>query len=109
MAKVEYSDALVECGRTLLEVTGTQMLSGRPDLEHAAMALGLPGRILQRGLYEQDLSYALLRRIPYCNADSEPINYGGFLELYCSTNCASVASISCAFLRTNGHDTGRVR
>jgi AraC-like DNA-binding protein len=60
MTRPEYSNAPVEFGRALLEVTRTQMLSGHPEIEHAAAALGLSVRTLQRRLYEQDLSYAKL-------------------------------------------------
>lgn len=56
----EFSDAPVEFGQALLEVTRTQMLSGHPEIEHTATALGLSVRTLQRRLYEQDLSYAKL-------------------------------------------------
>ena len=60
MAKAEFSDTPVEFGQALLEVTRTQLLSGHSDIEHAAAALGLSVRTLQRRLYEQDLSYAKL-------------------------------------------------
>ena len=60
MTRPEYSNAPVEFGRALLEVTRTQMLSGHQEIEHAAAALGLSVRTLQRRLYEQDLSYAKL-------------------------------------------------
>ena len=56
----EFSNAPVEFGQALLEVTRTQLLSGQPEIEHAAAALGLSVRTLQRRLYEQDLSYAKL-------------------------------------------------
>jgi AraC-like DNA-binding protein len=56
----EFSNAPVEFGQALLEITRTQLLSGHPEIEHAAAALGLSVRTLQRRLYEQDLSYAKL-------------------------------------------------
>lgn len=56
----EFSCTPVEFGQVLLEVTRTQLLSGHPEIEHAAAALGLSVRTLQRRLYEQDLSYAKL-------------------------------------------------
>ena len=58
--KSEFSNAPVEFGQALLEITRTQLLSGHPEIEHAAAALGLSVRTLQRRLYEQDLSYAKL-------------------------------------------------
>ena len=58
----EFSNAPVEFGHALLEVTRSQMLSGRPEIGHTAAALGLSARTLQRRLYEQDLSYAKLLR-----------------------------------------------
>ena len=60
MTKPEFSDAPIEFGSALIEVTRTQMLSGRPEIEHTAAALGLTARTLQRRLNEQDLSYAKL-------------------------------------------------
>ena len=58
--KPEFSNAPIEFGQALLEITRTQLLSDRPDIEHTAAALGLSVRTLQRRLYEQDLSYAKL-------------------------------------------------
>jgi AraC-like DNA-binding protein len=58
--KPEFSNAPVEFGQALLEITRTQLLSGHPEIEHAAAALGLSVRTLQRRLYEQELSYARL-------------------------------------------------
>ena len=58
--KPEFSNAPVEFGQALLEITRTQLLSGHPEIEYAAAALGLSVRTLQRRLYEQDLCYAKL-------------------------------------------------
>ena len=58
--KPEFSNAPRELGQALLEITRTQLLSGHPEIEHAAAALGLSVRTLQRRLYEQDLCYAKL-------------------------------------------------
>ena len=60
MTRPEFSNAPVEFGQALLEVTRTQLLSGHTEIEHTAAALGLSVRTLQRRLYEQDLSYAKL-------------------------------------------------
>ena len=58
--KPEFSSAPVEFGQALLEITRTQLLSGHPEIEHAAAALGLSVRTLQRRLNIHDLSYAKL-------------------------------------------------
>ena len=60
MTRSEFSDAPVEFGQALLEVTRTQLLSGHTEIEHTAAALGFSVRTLQRRLFEQDLSYAKL-------------------------------------------------
>jgi AraC-like DNA-binding protein len=60
MTKPEFSDAPVEFGSALVEMTRTQMLSGHPEIEHTAAALGMSARTLQRRLNEQDLSYMKL-------------------------------------------------
>jgi AraC-like DNA-binding protein len=60
MTKPELSDAPVDFSSALVEMTRTQMLSGRPEIEHTAAALRMSVRTLQRRLNEQGLSYAKL-------------------------------------------------
>ena len=60
MTKPDFSDSPVEFGSALIEVTRTQMLSGHPEIEHTAAALGISTRTLQRRLNEQDLTYSKL-------------------------------------------------
>ena len=60
MTKPEFSDAPVDFGSALVEMTRTQMLSGRPEIEHTAAALGMSARTLQRRLNERNLSYTKL-------------------------------------------------